>query len=611
MTLQQALPLLFAAAKGHRHAHYERVKSKAAKYMALATGEGMDALLRKFARRESDQLFKQRVEITQHITQSVVGNIMAIYNKLPRSRYSQSVYHTDKAGDRKTVELTDVMAQFWGNKTLDDWFATRYMELNAVDPNAWCVLEFEPTDGREYALPYPFEVSSAQAIDFAYFNQTLQYLIVRQDLKIIDGKNAVDRQKLTMYLANETIILQPIPRTAAPAKRKDGELIQLTERNEAGEVVDGPIIVWLNDVPYTLLLPIPHMLGAVPAFRIGYQRDLYTGGATYVSTFDKAIPFLEKTLKINSESDLTKSLAAFPLTLRYADPCEAPGCQGGYMSEGGKCDACHGTGVKRPTSVQEEMVFSLPLRAKPEEILDLDKLWIWKAPPTDLLKYQDEVVDALSCRAVEMVFNSDIYTRQEVADTATGKRLSLENTYDVLYTMGLDYSEKWTFCVFSIAKITELETGLVVMMKFPRDFQMKTVDELLDEYGKAVTSGAGPQVRQGIEEAMVQTILVDDPVELRRYEVKNQFNPFSGMTENEIMVALNSSYTPTRYKVQYINLGNIFSDLEAEQAQAGINFYGLTYERQKALVDDKVAALMLESMPQGASLLPMIGGGNT
>jgi len=608
MTVPQALPFLFAAAKGHRHKYYDRTVAKATKYMALATGEGMDAMLRKFARRESEELFKQRKEITQHITQSVVGNIMAIYNKLPRSRYTQNVYHTGKESSGDTKELIDIMGQFWGNKSLDDWFATRYMELNSVDPNAWCVLEFEPTDGKDYARPYPFEVSAAQAVDFGITNQVLDYLIVKHDMTVMENKTAVPSQKLTLYLANETVVLLPIPRNQAPLKRKDGELIVTSETNEQGEQVPGMTYVWLNERPYVLLFPTPHNLDAVPAFRIGFQRDLYTGGATYVSCFDKAVPFLEKSLKINSEADLTKSLAAFPLTLRYADPCEAPGCQNGYMSEGGKCESCHGTGVKRPTSVQEEMVFQLPLRSKPEDVLDLDKLWIWKSPPIDLLKYQDEVVDALSRRAVEIVFNSDIYTRQEVADTATGKRLSLENTYDTLYTMGLDYAEKWRFSVVSIAKITELDTDLIVSMRFPRDFAMKDVGELLDEYAKATTSGAGPEVRQGLEEAMVSVMLVDDPAEYRRFEVKSLWNPFRGMTESEISIALNTSYTPTRLKVQYLNLGNIFDSIEAEQAEKGLNFYVLTYTKQKELIDAKVMALMLETAST-APILPIPGGG--
>lgn len=600
MELQEGLLVLFQAAKGRRHKHYKRVVEKAEKYMALATGEGMDRLLKKFARRESDELFKQRVEITTHITQCVVGNIQAIYNKLPRSRYTRNLYHTGARSAEQGADLDFIASNFWGKKSLDDWFAIRYMELNEVDPNAWCVIEFEETDGREYARPYPFEACSAHAVDFMYRNHILEYLTIRHEVQIVENNNLVNRQKLTLYIANQTVILQPIPK-AGVARKKEGE-VHVQQGNEAAVKK----IVWLDELPYELVEPIPHNLGGVSAFVIGHIRDLYTGGETYVSNFERAIPFLEKSLKINSEADLTKSLAAFPLTLRYADPCESPGCQGGYLSEGSRCETCHGTGVKRPTSVQEELVFSLPKRATPDDIIDLDKLWIWKSPPVEMLRYQDEVVDALTRRAVEIVFNSDMYSKQEVASTATGKRLDLENTYDTLYTMGIDYAQKWTFSILTIAKITELDIGLVALMRFPRDFKLKSVDELLAEYQAATTSGAGPEVRQAIEENMVQTLLIDDPVEVVRYEVKSMFNPFRGMTENEIGIALNSSYTPTRYKVQYLNLGSIFDEIEQEQSDANRNFYEMPYRMQKELISAKVLLLTEESQISAPIILNRI-----
>lgn len=597
MDVPQGLPILFEVAAGYRHKHYTRTVVKAAKYLALTTGEGMDALLKQFARRESPELFKQRVDITQHITSAVVSNIMAIFNKLPRANHSQDLYHVGEADTKKTDTLKAIMGKFWGNASLDHWFATRYMELNAVDPNAWCVLEFEPTDGREYAQPYPFEVPSAQAADFGITNNVVEYLIVDTPMSVMDGDRQTPRNKYTMYLKNETVVIVPLPIKGTP-KGKDRQPTTIMGKDENGEPVEVAVIVWVDKLPYSLHFHFPHNAGQVPAFRIGHKRDLWTGGQTFTSCFSAAEPFLEKSLKINSEADLAKSLAAFPLTLRYSDPCDSNDCDKGYTREGTKCMVCKGTGHRRPTSVAEELVFEMPRAARAEDIIDLEKLWVWKMPPVELLKYQDEVVDALTRRAVEIVFNSDVHTRQEVQDTATGKRLSLENTYDTLYTNGLDYAQKWEFSVYTIAAITELEVGLVAAMRFPKDFQLKSVTELLAELAAATTSGAGVQVRQSIEEKIVSAMLVDDPEEMRRYNTKALFNPFRGMTDGEIAIALNTDYTPKRLKVQYLNLGYIFDEVEAEQSELKKDFFAMAYKLQKAIIDAKVQALILEATPE-------------
>lgn len=601
MNVPQGLPILFEVAAGYRHKHHSRTVNKANKYLALTTGEGMDELLKQFARRESPELFKQRVDITQHITSSVVSNIMAIFNKLPRANYSQDLYHVGETDTKKTDTLKGIIGKFWGNTSLDDWFATRYMELNAVDPNAWCVLEFEATDGREYAQTYPFEVSSAQAADFGIVNNVVEYLIVDTPMSVLDGDTQTPRNKYTMYLKNETVVIIPLPTKGTP-KGKDRQPATIMGKDENGEPIEVAVIVWIDKLPYSLHFHFPHNAGQVPAFRIGYKRDLWTGGQTFVSCFSAAEPMLEKSLKINSEADLAKSLAAFPLTLRYADPCKANDCDSGFTRAGDKCHVCHGTGHHRPTSVAEELVFEMPRAARAEDIIDLEKLWVWKMPPVELLKYQDEVVDNLTRRAVEIVFNSDVHTRQEVQDTATGKRLSLENTYDTLYTNGLDYAQKWEFCVYTIAAITELDKGLVAAMRFPKDFQLKDTTELLAELAAATTSGAGPQVRQSIEERIVSAMLVDDPEEMRRYNTKALFNPFRGMTDGEIAIALNTDYTPRRLKVQYLNLGYIFDEVEAEQNDLKKDFFAMTYKFQKALIDAKVQALIAEATPEAPEL---------
>ena len=99
MTQQQGIDRLFEVVhKDLRHPYYNRVTEKADLYMALVTGEGLDDYLEQFARRESKELFEQRVTITQHITPPILKNILDVFQKVPRARYAKTVGHKTVRG---------------------------------------------------------------------------------------------------------------------------------------------------------------------------------------------------------------------------------------------------------------------------------------------------------------------------------------------------------------------------------------------------------------------------------------------------------------------------------------------------------------------------------
>ena len=291
-----------------RHPHYKHTVEQAELCRTLVTGEGMDSLMKRFARRESEALFKQRVEITQHIIKPVVENILDVFRKVPRSNYRREVAYTDKAGD-KPQELEKLLEKFWGDKSADDWCSLRLLELNATDPNAWLVLEWEDFDNKtEHASPYPFEVNSACALDYKFKRGELLYLIARSGPAIPRRKDRAIALHCTYQIGASAS--RKLPRISWPWK---------VARSWAAKT--------------TCLRSIsPTISAKCQRVRIGYKRDMTTEGNTFVAPYDAAIPLLRKTIKANSELDLVMALQAFPLTLRYADPCDAPGCLNGYLN---------------------------------------------------------------------------------------------------------------------------------------------------------------------------------------------------------------------------------------------------------------------------------------
>ena len=79
--------LILVAAEKRTHPHYKRTVELAKRYTALATGEGIEAYMKPYSRREDKDLFAARCEITNQITPSIISTLFAGTEKAFRSHY--------------------------------------------------------------------------------------------------------------------------------------------------------------------------------------------------------------------------------------------------------------------------------------------------------------------------------------------------------------------------------------------------------------------------------------------------------------------------------------------------------------------------------------------
>ena len=217
--------------RNEKHIDYDRVVELNTLYTQLITGENMDSLLKQFTPRESPELFRQRMRITQHITKTVSQNIMDIYQKIPRSNSVSRVVTYSDNNIAKLNEFNTKLNEFWGDESLDDYMATRWFELNFIDPNAFIVAEWLNVDTtKERYMPYPFEVSSKMAINYEYFNNDLIYLISEMPKSITywDKKEKKDVtitiKEYTIYGANQTIKFKQLSPKESEQAWKDNKV---------------------------------------------------------------------------------------------------------------------------------------------------------------------------------------------------------------------------------------------------------------------------------------------------------------------------------------------------------------------------------------------------
>lgn len=581
---EQALQrLIQVVSKGARHPWYERTTELADLYRKLVTGDGLDNLLRQFVQRESADAFKERVKLTQHVVTTVTKNIMDVFYKVPRSNYQRILEHLGDSSERMTAELEGVMSTFWGVRNLDEYVQTRWLEMNATDPNGFVVVEFKPFDNqRERAKPYPYEVTSHEAVDYKYENNVLQYLTVKTSFSLpINLKKDKVGDNYALYLQNETLNLQEIDPATVTTSLIENQFVP-TENGQ---------YLLSNKRVYFLTESIPHNAGRVPAKPVGYLRDAWTNGQTFVSPYDSAVPLLLKSVKVNSELDITMSQQVFPHRLQYMPVCKADGCHKGRLAEGGICGSCKGTGHDSITSAMDIIYFTMPRDAA--DIIDLEKVLVFKGPPIEVVQFQKDYVTDLTAGCKAVVFNSESFSKMQISGTATGELLDRDNVQDTLYSCAKGFSDTWGFYVWMTADFADLSKGLNAKLVFSKDFQLKNMSELISDLEAAKRSEVGPAVIQHISNDIARLMYSEDPQQYNEWWVKESFNPFSGMSADMIALALSDPAVPQKYKTRYLMLGVIFSELENEVE----GFYQFKKTEQARLIDEKVMSYMNETKP--------------
>lgn len=579
--------------RSERHPDYKRVGDLSKLYSQLITGEDMGSLLFQFTPRESKEMFEQRMRITQHVTKTVSQNVMDIFYKVPRSNSVQRVVAYKDNNIKRLDEFNSKLNEFWGDDSLDDYMATRWFELNFVDPNAFVVAEWTDVDtSKQRYMPYPFEVNSKMAVMFEYFNNDLQYLVSEAQKTVIawDKKEGKDVEikllEYTLYGLDQTIkFVQLAPEVAGKIWRENTKAINAAAR-EGTFVVGNYFFPDINqDILYEIIIPVAHGLGYVPARRIGFKRDLYTNGRTYVSPIDKATPILMKMVKANSELDLTMALHTFPQKIQYVSKCKDPQCRdGNTVDGGGVCPTCKGSGYEIITSAQDTITLAMP-KAKEDQI-DLSNIIRYEYPPVDLVKFQDLYIDKLTVYVKEAVFNTELFSKKEVSETATGKNISLQNVYDSLYPVAKAFSKSWQFLVTTVADITELRKELIAFYNFSKDFKLKSLSDLYLDLKMVGDARASEFVKSAIESDIASIIYSEDERGYKKYNVKQSFFPFSGKTPEQIMALIGGNQVSQFTKVFYANFGFIFDSIELEQTET--DFYDLARDKQWKLIVEKV-----------------------
>lgn len=585
MTEQEAILLLQdVVLQQKRHKYYFPTIAIAKEAKAFITGEGVDKYVPRFERREDEAAHKQRLEITINVTQTVCGNLIDPQYKLPRSNSIERKMFYMENDTKKLDELRGILNSFWDGKfSLDTFMGKSWVELNNIDPNTFIALDWKYNKDGGRIKPYPVEYPSENVINYNKRQGELEWVVVHRPAE------GADPEAYILYTKDFTVKFR---------KKEDPDHsykdITFFQEFPIKDHENRIAAVKSSDIAYfDVFVFKPHNLGFVPGFFVGFVTDMATR-KIYRSAINKAIPILKKVVKSNSELDLILSLHTFPQKVQYVNPC--PECNGnGRVPAGTVCDACEGKGIDtRDVHNSSQDVLYIPRPREKDDQMDLSQMVYYVKYDVELFKAVDAFVDKNIRRCKEAVYNSEVFSRGEVAETAYQKNIDLQNVYDALWPMAQAYAYTYNFIVDAVSRISKLDEGLVHNLSFRKDFKMKSLTDLYQDLLTINTSGADEFVKRGAEDDIAEILYEDNPRELAKYYTMNHFFPFSGKTKDEIKTIIaNPSLTTVEVRTLWANFSFIFDELDMEYSGKGIDYYRMPREKQKEALDEKVAEMVL------------------
>jgi len=556
--------------EGKRHKNYDRSVKLAKLYFTIITGEGMDEMLTEVVGIETPELFVQRKRITKHITKTVANNLISPQYKVPRANNIQRVIRYDN--QVQTNKLNGFINNFYGGKSVDAFMNEEYLRLNNLDPNSFMIINWSND-----VTPYPVIYSAEEVLDISYDRHVLDYVICKGQTKYT-GKT-VDHW--IGFFTNGSMTVEKWDK----------------------DIHKGKLITKIGDLEY-YITETSHGLNYIPGKIMGQKKDDVTRGILKISQIDNAMPIFEKMIKPNSELDLTMALLCFPKEISFGIPCNNKDCNKGYLPSGDVCPDCKGTGLQSATSAQHTIKVAIPNRGN-SDIPDLHNFIVQITPSIDTPKFQHEYIKDLTAQSYEAVYNSQIYSRKEIAETATGKNIELQNIYDSLYPLAADgYAPTWEFIVKTIADIYSMTEGLTVMYKFSRDFKMKGITEILTDIKLVHDGGADSFVKRECEKDLARIFYADKPDAYNKFLTMEEFFPFNGKTEAEIQYLLTVDFIPKEQKILYANYGWIFDDLSRKDDK----YYFYTSEKKYQILMDKVKEI-ISKLPKTPTITDINGTG--
>lgn len=585
--------------KGYRHKNYERTVQIADFAKKIVTGVGYGELVIGYKLRETGEMIKQRIHITQNRTTAIEEKTAGFLRQAFRKdKLKFKTNHKDGG----TLERVGQHTRRFGK---DGQTAIEYCEQSAlfyarVDPNVFYWVRHVKNSKDEYFEPIIFE--SAQIYDFKIKKGDINFAVTGDHETVTYQKGQANKKKqesknlkIYYYFGEGTI-------ETSIEWNKDIATGSSYYEQFSDEVMQNKTDV--DNVSY-ITITEPYDSKVMPISRIGYKYDLQTNREVYVTYFDGAVPQFKQLVKIGSEYDLSLTLHAFLQKVGYYVPCDhavgASRCVNGTMQpEESTCQMCHGTGQKVATTSQESIMIKFPDVNDTVSISPKDLVWYIQLP-IDIVRLQKEIVDEYEPEITKTIYGVDMGKdlSSNGARTAEEVRGFNDKAQDAIYDFTKSPKRMFLHTMEVITSTLGVQ-DFTTELEYSPEYDLQSEASLLADLKRANEASASSEIINNIKDRIVNKQNRADTTLMRIYKAMRQFEPFAGVpqaTKDQLLLSLPSS---DLQKATYFN----FSQITERIMENAATFLEKDRKGQQAEID-KLAKEFSDMMVKSESVLAM------
>lgn len=553
---------------GKRHANYIATVENANKLKAFSDGsKDVFKYCKQFDLRETVELFKYKTDLVKPATPEMVSKIKNTRKKVQNANHQRIIKST------KQADIETVLSNFSKGRTPAKWVNDEIDNLETTDPNAYLIIENETTDGVRYVEPYPFIVQSANVLDFKRSKRDeLLHLIVSSK------SDFEENVRYTGYFIGLTIVFEPIGKITT---NYDSELKELEIQRESNtEIVFTAIFGQLKYI-ITMYKMISNKILAMP---IGYLKSDF-GFQSIIDTADASI---SNFIRLNIDLKFAVMKAGSPTLLQYK--FVKPPDEGD--NEGSEYSLKKTVEKGVPLTESEKKVEGITInlnsdrfvnKLTPDNLPSLDTYFKYLNADVSILENLRSEHDIAELTVYRGIFGIDYNSNPEKVKTATEIFQNNSSLHAALIPFDTHCLEIWKFIVESVAQLMGVQDCQVSYVQ-DTDYRLTTISELLKLLESLKNTDAPPILRIEIYKKIIERLFFSEPLKVLAMKKRIQFDPFAGLSFDEIQRRIDSPLVSDYAKKLHLNLESVFDSIALEF----VNYLDFTDEKFSEIIKQKV-----------------------
>lgn len=593
---EQRLVQVIAAEK--RRKDYKEAVKKYKFWKQIVTGENQDEHILKFRPNESEQQKRVRLNAYNPLTPYLVEKVKTIYSEADRSnKVDYKEYFDPNESEDSINKFNQLKEHFNGERSARAYVKDNFLDRVILDQNSYEVIEYKTNEDGIIDTIYPKYYNADKVVDDYYFNGWLQYVVVVDIETIVKKSGEEERPKYTMYCPDYKIIGFEVD------EEVDSDLVSY----QNGDLARGYFV----EVKGKLNKPIRLYFEEIKTFskRVPAIRYELTRCQEYEGLFESVLRPAKGIFKDNIQKKanydtimkahgIYRTFARVP-RCNYRNQTTGQVCKNGRLTTGEICPACQGTGkTKLHDSELDVITFPIENDIDPKERVNLQDMIYTETIDTTLIELYDAQVDKSETRISLALFNTNIFDRKELlAGTATEIRAQFKNVNNKLYKYEVAKARILKFIYEQIAIYSDINTDEYYFdVSVPSDFDLETIDDLLEMLDKAKNSNAPQHFINEISRKIINLEYEDDPETALEIESFEKFKPFSDISENERISIVTLLDENDPIKIKYVYYSEIvkkiknskelkYIDDNNQEQIVKVKFWEIPYELQERVFE--------------------------